>query len=586
MNFFRFPRIKSVIIFTVTLLVLLLFCCKESHASTSVYVSAKPGFDGQFRKGKGLPLKIVLENRESKTIKGHLRITGGIIEYIIPVHVKPYSKNGKWIFVYPRVGNNLLLQFSSEEGFTFHKEVHTVPFISRKGLAVYISNERGKLKSFSSALPKGNRFFEVTPQDLWNIWKGYEQTDYVLLDADAVELMTRSQLKALKRYVLSGGTLYITGSPYPEIYKQKFFQNLLPVRINGLKKFRPGSLYPNSPFTRVLSLQAMNQKAVLQTVKDFLFSAEGKKGLGRVLLLSFDPADKAFHPLIMHQDSLWKSHRNENISIHIPAGNWTKEIRELFLNIVKWNTGYLLFLVSIGFIGRKEYRKILWSLMGIFFLICSLASLGMLNGENQLQGTNVINISPEEDAFLQSKLSVMSARDAQVNAEFHGNFFYPVPVDGQRGAHEIRLFEKGLTRKITANIKMLDYKNFLWERFEKLEAVMDINLEVYPDKIKGDIKNLSKYSLKNPFIWMKGRFFPLPTIQGGHQIPVEIRFGKDNSVPYPEGRQWIRSYIQENEVRGSFQGLKIIGLWEKPVLKLRDSSLLIQEEKTVLVYHM
>ena len=105
----------------------------------------------------------------------------------------------KWIFVYPKAGSSLMLNFSSEEGFVFQTEVRTLPLISRMGIAVYISRDRGKLRSFGSVLYKGNLFIEVTPRNLWNIWKGYDQTDFVLLDADAVELMTPSQLKALKR---------------------------------------------------------------------------------------------------------------------------------------------------------------------------------------------------------------------------------------------------------------------------------------------------------------------------------------------------------------------------------------------------
>ena len=158
-----------------------------------------------------------------------------------------------------------------------------------------------------------------------------------------------------------------------------------------------------------------------------------------------------------------------------------------------------------------------------------MASLGVLNGENRLKGTNVINISHEEDAFLQSGLSVMSARGGNVTAEFHGGFLNPVPVDGSPSIDEISLSEKG-TKKISAGLQLLNYKNILWERFEKHEAVLEVNLEVHPDKVKGYIKNLSAYSLKDPYVLIKGRFFPLPPLKGGHQISVEIMFEKNNST--------------------------------------------------------
>ena len=77
MIFFRLSGIKRAVIFKTALLILLFFCAGEIHASAPVDISSKAGFDGKFRKGKGLPLRIILQNREERTIEGILRITGG-----------------------------------------------------------------------------------------------------------------------------------------------------------------------------------------------------------------------------------------------------------------------------------------------------------------------------------------------------------------------------------------------------------------------------------------------------------------------------------------------------------------------------
>jgi hypothetical protein len=288
---------------------------------------------------------------------------------------------------------------------------------------------------------------------------------------------------------------------------------------------------------------------------------------------------------MVQHSNLLAGHGGKNKLTFIPESVWTKEIRALFLNIVKWNAGYLLLLSLTVFTVKKGARKTLWSLTGILFLISSLASIGTLNGKNRLKGTHVINISNGEDAFLQSGLSIISARGGHVSTELQGGFLDPVTIYGKPAAKKITLTEKG-AKKITANMEFLNYNNFLWERFEKPETVLEVNLKVYPDKVKGYISNLSKYELTDPFVMIRGRFFPLPPIAGGKQIPVEIIFGKDDSMLYPEGLQWIRSYIRSNKVSGDLQSLKVLGLWEKPILTLKEDSLSMQEEKTVLLFHM
>ncbi|MBI4827139.1 MAG: hypothetical protein HY807_12090 [Nitrospirae bacterium] len=509
-------KIRRAVFFIIALLVLSLFCINNVPALSSSRITVTSAFDGLYIKGKGLPLKIVIENAEDKAVEGDIKITGGLMEYDITVRLEPYSTYEKWILAHPAAGSGLMLQFTAHDGFTFKKDIKTSQFISRKRLALHISKERGKLPSLNSAFNNEDTFSQVTPAELWDIWKGYESADYVLLDADAVEFMTAAQLTALKGYALSGGSLYIGESIYPEIYKQDFFQEIL--------------------------------------------------------------------PYVMPQNGLRISHAGQNRAMHIPAESPSEEVKSLFLNVVKWNTGHLVLLALAGFAWNKRYRRFILPLICILVVTASLASMGMLNGKNRLRGNSVINISNGEDAFLQSRMSLISVRNTAMSAEFQGGFIYPADIDAN--AVKTGVYENGLIKKITADLMMFGHKDIIWERFEKLKTPLNADLKVYAEGIQGKIENLSDYRLKEAFIYINERFFSLPSIEAGSTISVDIIVEKDKYLPYPEGRQWISRYILNNEEGAASQGMKIVGLWERPLLQSNDSGLLVEKEETFLLYHL
>lgn len=585
MNIIHLFKIRSALLFTAALLILAPFCCNEALAISASHISAIAAYDGTYKKETGLPMKIVIEEHEGKHIEGEIEITGGLIKYSAAVNLEPYSIYEKWIITYPSGTSNLMMQFTTKDGFSFNKEIQTSQFISKKMLTLHITKEKGRMPYSTSGLNNEEVFIEVTPGELWDIWKGYEAADHVLLDADAVEAMTVNQLRALKRYLHFGGSLYIGGSIYPEIYGQDFFLDILSININGIKTLAQDSLYPGSPYAEVLSLEATNRRALFKRTDGFTISAEERKGIGRVSILSFDPADKAFQPFLSLIGGLWQSYDWQKRALLIPADTSNEKRGRLFISIVKWETGYLISLALIGFLWKKRYGRFLWPVLFILVAAASLASLGMMNSKNRLYGTSVINISPdEEDAFIQSKLRITPVRYKELNAEFQEGYIYPVTTNA--AADKIKISDTGHSNIITAGLMMMEQKDFIWERFKKIERFLEADLEVYKDEVNGEIKNISAYSLIDPYIYMNGRFFLLPSIEAGDKISVNIKYEETDYLPYPEGRQWISKYIQANEEGGASQGIKIVGLYEMPLLKATESGLFVEKEDVFLLYHM
>lgn len=577
---------RRVISVKMALFVFFLFWCQNSYALSPPSLDAKAGFDGLYKKGSGSPFDIVLENQNGEAVSGLLRISGGAMGYSMPVQIMPYSQWREWIFVSPEIGNNVLVQFIGEHDVTLRKEIPVIPSVREEEFGVYITKETGRLHSIGAGLSGKDRVFELTPHNLWNMREGYEQADFVLLDAGAAEFMTTAQLEALKQYVLSGGVLYITGRPYPDLYKKEFFRKVLPVVIDGMTTLTPGFLHPGSPSVHIISLKARGGNIVFHTIKNIPLWAEGKKGLGRVIVLSFDPADRSFRTVMAQLNNFMGDRKKTHSEFRIPDESWDKEIRGLYLKLVTWNAGYVLCLLPLGFMGKRGYNKLFWVSLVLIFTTTSLASLGIFNGKNRLRGVTILNVYPEEkNAYIQSGLNILSTGNDKVKAALRGNYFYPAGSDNLTGRHEIMIFPGGINQ-FSTNMGMLDHGQFIWERFEELENILELNLEVQTDRIKGTMANSSKYTLKNPFLWMNGRFFPLPSMSGGQHISIEINFVDDKFQNVLEEYQWIAELNQYNEKRGVFQDLKIIGEWEKPVLKFDDSNLIIQKEKNILIYNM
>ena len=92
--------------------------------------------------------------------------------------------------------------------------------------------------------------------------------------------------------------------------------------------------------------------------------------------------------------------------------------------------------------------------------------------------------------------------------------------------------------------------------------MLDVNLRAQHGKIKGIIKNLSEYPIENPSILVDGLFSPLQPIKGGEEVSIEI---PDEDLS---------------------QRIKILGHWKRPILKLKESNLSLQEETTIILYHL
>ncbi|MFQ5456487.1 MAG: hypothetical protein ACE5EA_09860, partial [Nitrospirota bacterium] len=321
--------------------------------------------------------------------------------------------------------------------------------------------------------------------------------------------------------------------------------------------------------------------------------SERKLGVGDIILLSFDPADRTFHPWIKKGNSLGMAYteiekyrgRKKRIT-HFPEKIWSKEIHNIFLNMVRWNICYLILFIPIGLLGIKGHRRTFWLTTVIWVLIGSLSATGSLNGKNLLRGVTVLNIyQGEKEAFLQSRVDLLSTQN-RIDTSIKVDDFYLYPLEGINGNYEIKLLGRDSIQNFMVYSGMLEHRTFALERFETFDNILNFELKVYNDNIiRGRLQNLSQHRLINPFIWINGRSFPMPSIESGEKISVQIENKEGNPIPYQATSRWLKEYLNHNRIKnGHSLDIKIVGYWERPFLEGIGSDISIEEETTIIIY--
>jgi hypothetical protein len=115
--------------------------------------------------------------------------------------------------------------------------------------------------------------------------QGLDAADMVVLAGVSERDFTAAQLRTLRDYVVSGGTLVVTGGLNYNRFTTPFFQAILPVRVTG-----GGTLPSRSGSYPVCRFTLKPGSRVERTEQGVPVIAWASKGAGRVVFIAFDPA--------------------------------------------------------------------------------------------------------------------------------------------------------------------------------------------------------------------------------------------------------------------------------------------------------
>lgn len=137
----------------------------------------------------------------------------------------------------------------------------------------------------------------LVPTQVPDRWQGLRMADLVLLSGVTERDFTPEQLAALRDYVVSGGTLAVTGGVNANRLATPFFTDLLPVRVQGTRTLAAlpalgdfaGAAVPTGSHPIALATPRRGARTLLRQGTAPLV-VSGRKGSGEVVFIAFDPA--------------------------------------------------------------------------------------------------------------------------------------------------------------------------------------------------------------------------------------------------------------------------------------------------------
>lgn len=297
------------------------------------HLEAEPLFRGTECPPKVQPFLITVENR-GPDARGVIQVTAGEFSMRYPIDLPQGSR--KRLVAYVTAGyylEGMVTLNTPRGGGQFRLEASVL----NSGVCIVgVSDAEGELGFVRSQNgPRGQvADLYVSPDLMPDRTAAYAGVSAVYL-SDGSERMNDAAVAALKGYVLSGGTLVVTGGASMPLMGDPRLRSLLPV-VDAVPKTMslPGTLFgmvtTGEPVTLGVGTVAPSTR-VLSSVRDIPFAVERKHGLGRVLYLALNVTEG-------------------------PSKGWQGR-QNLFntLNVMSLNSGFPLLVDLTALQGRQDY---------------------------------------------------------------------------------------------------------------------------------------------------------------------------------------------------------------------------------------
>ena len=261
------------------------------------------GFNDQFKLNTWTPITVTLENR-GRPVSGRLEIvvTSGS-EYQQDVYASSYAQdielptNSKKIYTFTvlikTATHNLLLKLSRQENTLISKSVNLRRYYTEKSLAVVA--DQFVAPDILSALPESLHPVNMPPKFLPATWYGYDGVKLLVMKADTIKGLRPGQYRALNSWVKQGGFLLTSGGLNYGALFDKRVQNLLSMRVEGLKQLSEISSlrqFCSRPLVGIKPFLVLNVRlddaSILVKEDDIPIIAVKQYAQGKIVFVSFD----------------------------------------------------------------------------------------------------------------------------------------------------------------------------------------------------------------------------------------------------------------------------------------------------------
>jgi hypothetical protein len=534
--------------------------------------SARAGFDGYYKDGSWIPVRISVENNGAD-LGGSLRISVprdyGAAETIFtrPVDLPTQSRREIFLYVLPDgVISNLKATLVDRNNRPItSSSVRLVQASTSDLIYGVLAGSPSAFNGLADVDPGSGSAFvaQLEPGDLPSAGRGWQALDVLVVSDVDTGALTPEQRGALEEWVAGGGRLIVAGGPAWQ-KTAAGLTNLLPVsptrtrtvsELAGLGNFAAFVAPEGSGVAAEGALTG--DAAVLARHGDLPLVVSRRLGFGQVVYLALDPA---FAPL-KGWDGFEGLFRNIlSVSLDRPGWasgfvNWSSArdavtaLPNLELPSAWQICGFLvIYLVVIGplnylILKRLKRRELAWvTIPGVVALFSGAA---YITGY-QLSGTqatvhqlSVVQVWPDaREARLDMLVGLFSPRRSNYSLEFApGLLARPLPTYGAYSAapRDLEIEQGDLSRLVNLTTDVASVQAFAAQG--KIPAPQfDANLTLGIDpsgalNLKGTVTNLSHLSLSDAVLLAPGGFDALGEFKPGETRNVSLFLGAGRARP-------------------------------------------------------
>lgn len=303
--------------------------------SAAVTLECSLGFNGYFQLKTWTPLTVVLENR-GRAIIGTVEVivTSGS-EYRQDIHQQIYSTdidlpyNSKKLCTFTifieSFTHELHIRVKQADNILETKSIDLRSFYSVKPFALVVDYRTSP--DMLSVLPDALSPVNIHPEFLPETWYGYDSIAMLIMNADMLKRLRDRQFQALTDWLKRGGWLVMTGGTNYGVLSDRRIQQLLPIKIAGLRQvsaltafenFCGAPLISSTPFLVLHGILPQSQ-AVLQEGGIPLI-LEHAIGNGKIVFLAFDIQQPPFSRW-SQRTAFWQTIFTRNAASPFEAGS-------------------------------------------------------------------------------------------------------------------------------------------------------------------------------------------------------------------------------------------------------------------------
>lgn len=430
-------------------------------------------------------------------------------------------------------------------------------------LVMILNKERGGLAylmGFKGVLVHNASFYVTYPEPdkLPVMWKGYDNTDFILINNLPSLNLDRKHEKAILEYIATGGTLIFSSNLDPNEFNGSLFKEHLPIKPTGslVIENAQGATFNKS---EVVAMEGKVDGDVIVKHGEIPLLIKKRYGRGRIYFLTVDLSTKPFNQ-DFEQDVIWKAMYdnmegakaanlvidNKGILSNLP------ELASPPLGTIFWALlAYIILIGPANYFYLKKKDKLMYLFITVP-LISILFSTGIFLLGYSTKGSkiifrkfSIIYLPNKQSAgFNDTVISLFSPSKTSYNI----SLLDPTATGWEMG--DTYNLPKTLVREDETftlediRVDMWSMRQFRAVKSQKFQGPIEINVKMEGNFFRGVIHNRTGKNLKGCILYHRGDVsapFDLPTGSKNISFPA----AKQKLASYSLARYLINSYDLE-----------------------------------------